>query len=243
MLERDQPLTYQTGTSLLGLIHDNDLQPMDLLPSEPELTQTFGVSRNILREAVGYLKGMGVLQSKRGSGVSVCDIDPVDVFGRIMKVVINLPGTDLGRLFALRRTLEMGVIDAAVVQATPEQCARIDELATACEQQVAGNPRDATAYQRIDVQFHRAITEPAAFDLLDMINDVVAEFFHRTYPETGAANPKIDAQTLRNSAREHRIIAAAFLTRQPTVALLCLRDHLAHYDFRKPAQRTPPEGA
>lgn len=242
MLERDQPLTYQTVTSLLSLIRDNDLQPMDLLPKEPELTQTFGVSRNILREAVGYLKGMGVLQSRRGSGVRVCDIDPVDVFGRIMKVVINLPATDLGRLFALRRTLEMGVIDTAVIQATPEQCNRIDELAAACEQQVARDPSGAHAYQRIDVEFHRAITKPAAFDLLDMLNSVLSEFFHRADPDEPVPDLKTDAQTLQSSAREHRMIATAFLTRQPTVALLCLRDHLGHYDFRKQAQRTSPAG-
>ena len=47
------------------------LRPGDYLPSETELTKTFGVSKSSVREAVKMLQAMGVVEVRHGQGTRV----------------------------------------------------------------------------------------------------------------------------------------------------------------------------
>lgn len=221
----DQPLTQQAVSDLLTHVRDNKLRPGDFLPNETKLSESLGVSRNVLREAAGHLKGMGILESRRGSGVRLCAFNPMDTFSEIMKMMVDLPGMDIAELLAMRRVLELGCIDAAVEKATPDDHHLIEQAAKACEELVARDTNDVYAYKLLDLEFHRLITKPAGLPLLDTLSDVLVAFFQKETGYEYNAPP-----TLTESVREHRIIANAIYTRQPTVALLCLRNHLKHYD-------------
>lgn len=57
------------------------------LPSERELCEQYNVARNVVREAVKRLEAMGIVQSWRGSGVYVKDIEfirGVDMFDTLI---------------------------------------------------------------------------------------------------------------------------------------------------------------
>jgi GntR family transcriptional repressor for pyruvate dehydrogenase complex len=54
--------------SLLNLVEARHLGPGDALPTERELSQLFGVSRNVLRQAFSVLEERGLLRTLRGSG-------------------------------------------------------------------------------------------------------------------------------------------------------------------------------
>ena len=47
------------------------LAPGDLLPSERSLSVELGVSRSVVREALGRLASMGLVRSQHGSGTRV----------------------------------------------------------------------------------------------------------------------------------------------------------------------------
>ncbi|MGH3449593.1 MAG: FadR/GntR family transcriptional regulator, partial [Haloechinothrix sp.] len=49
-------------------IVESALQPGDRLPSEAELAATLGSSRVVIREALGMLEALGVLEARVGSG-------------------------------------------------------------------------------------------------------------------------------------------------------------------------------
>lgn len=221
----DQPLTQQAVHDLLEHVRMNDLQPGDTLPNETVLSESLGVSRNILREAAGHLKGIGILESKRGSGVRLRAFNPMESFSEIMKLMVDLPSMGIPELLAMRRVLELGSIDTAVKCATANDLRAIEDAASECETHVESNAHDATTYKLLDLKFHHAITKPAGLPMLESLNDVLVAFFQRKGDHEEWA-----PETLRESAREHRMIAHAFSTRQPAVALICLHNHFKHYD-------------
>src|SRR5215212_6400669 len=70
-LEREQRLYERVVEKVLELISSGAWKPGFRLPPERELSEAFGVSRTVVREAVKALEARGVLESATGSGVSV----------------------------------------------------------------------------------------------------------------------------------------------------------------------------
>ncbi|GAB4490749.1 MAG: transcriptional regulator NagR [Anaerolineales bacterium] len=65
------PLRYQLKQHLLEKIESGEWQPNDLIPSEQELQDLFGISRITVRQALGDLVNEGLLIRERGRGTFV----------------------------------------------------------------------------------------------------------------------------------------------------------------------------
>ncbi|WED23651.1 GntR family transcriptional regulator [Vibrio sp. JC009] len=65
------PIYLQIEQLLTEKITKGELQPGDMLPSEPEMTELYGVSRMTIRKAVDYLVRQGVVERQRGRGTFV----------------------------------------------------------------------------------------------------------------------------------------------------------------------------
>ena len=52
------------------------LKPGDQLPTEQALATTFGVSRNVVREAIARLRSEGRIWSQQGRGAFVAEMRP-----------------------------------------------------------------------------------------------------------------------------------------------------------------------
>lgn len=71
---RDVPKYTAVATELVEQIRAGKYVPGDLLPSEPELTRHFGVSRHTVRSALRSLYEKGLVVSQRGRGTIVQDV-------------------------------------------------------------------------------------------------------------------------------------------------------------------------
>jgi GntR family transcriptional regulator len=71
--ETSVPLYVQISENLLDKIESGELTPGDRLPSERELSETFGVNRLTLRRAFRVLEDQGLLIRRRGSGTYVAE--------------------------------------------------------------------------------------------------------------------------------------------------------------------------
>lgn len=65
-----------TKTILAG-IENGTFEPGSALPAQRYLAEYFDVSRNVIREAVKVLEGLGILYSKQGSGIYVRNTVPM----------------------------------------------------------------------------------------------------------------------------------------------------------------------
>jgi len=108
---RDIPSrTEQVVEQLEELIRSSDLEVGDAFATEAELQERFNVSRHVIRDAVGRLRALGILDSRQSLGLIVARADPAGLFEK----AINSwgPGSaDLKELGLLRYALEIGVVE------------------------------------------------------------------------------------------------------------------------------------
>ena len=152
-LEREQRLYERVVEKVLELISSGAWKPGFRLPSERELSEAFGVSRTVVREAVKALEARGVLESATGSGVSVRRAD-FNMVSRSLQTYMQLSrSVDFEiRLNEVRRVLEVELVALAADRATPEQRVQLRQI---CEQMRAG---DKTAQQMAELDFRLHIT-------------------------------------------------------------------------------------
>ena len=152
-LEREQRLYERVVEKVLELISSGAWKPGFRLPSERELSEAFGVSRTVVREAVKALEARGVLESTTGSGVSVRRAD-FNMVSRSLQTYMQLSrAVDFEiRLNEVRRVLEVELVALAADRATPEQRVQLRQI---CEQMRAG---DKTAQQMAELDFRLHIT-------------------------------------------------------------------------------------
>ena len=72
-LDSEIPLYVQLMGIIKRSITSGTMRVGDLLPSEAELCQTFDISRNTVRQAIGTLEEEGFVVRKRGKGTFVAD--------------------------------------------------------------------------------------------------------------------------------------------------------------------------
>lgn len=66
-----KPRYLQVADELIAMIRDGKVEVGQMLPTELELCQQFGISRHTAREALRRIEAMGLVDRKRGSGTRV----------------------------------------------------------------------------------------------------------------------------------------------------------------------------
>ncbi len=220
-------LTQKLIQDILDYIRSNELKAGDFLPTEDRMREIFNVSRVSLREACSYLKGIGVITSRRGSGFKIGEGDFVASLERVLKQVPYFDKKHLTELIELRRTLEIGSIYDSVVNASAKDIDRIFAAVDKMDDLMRIDKVNTREYNAAEAEFHQAIMAPAECRILGIINVAVGEFFKAIEPNF-PQNISRDAAfaTAKRSNLEHRQIAIAFKLRQPDTALLTLAKHL-----------------
>jgi len=223
-LENDT-LTRQTIQNILNYIKANALKSGDFLPPESEMVKEFKVSRVIIREAFSYLKGLGMITSRRGSGFKIAQVDLVRVMRQVLEQLSYFSSSELKELFSLRRIMEIGAVYEAVHNASAEDLAEIAAAADNLDRAVDNPGSTMKDFGQAELRFHRAIMKPANCRMLDVINAALDKYFMSG--DNISPSPIVNVATLRDNNCQHRLIALAFQTRNPDVALLALNRHLS----------------
>ena len=165
-LEREQRLYERVVEKVLELISSGQWKPGYRLPAERELSEAFGVSRTVVREAVKALEARGVLESATGSGVSVRLAD-FNMVSRSLQTYMQLTNqVDFEfRLNEVRRVLEVEMVALASSRITPEQRKQLREI---CQQmRVSGNTAKQMA--ELDFRLHVTLAEATQNDLFKVL--------------------------------------------------------------------------
>src|SRR5260221_12347299 len=128
-LEREQRLYERVVEKVLELISSGAWKPGYRLPPERELSEAFGVSRTVVREAIKALEARGVLESATGSGVSVRRAD-FNMVSRSLQTYMQLSNqADFEiRLNEVRRVLEVEMVALAATRITAEQRKQLRQI-------------------------------------------------------------------------------------------------------------------
>jgi len=154
MRPRPAKLVDRVFDELKQRIGSGNYPPNTRLPGEHELATMLGVSRPIVRDALGRLREQGIVYSRQGAGTFVqATVSPQThlAFSPVKTIA------DIQRCYEFRLTIEP---QAAFFAAKRRDEAAIQKIGDALAEL-----RDATTHQLhrtdADFMFHRAVTEAA----------------------------------------------------------------------------------
>jgi GntR family transcriptional repressor for pyruvate dehydrogenase complex len=149
------------------------------LPSEQQLADQFGVSRNVVREAFKVLQERGLIQIVNGSGAFICQPNAdatSSALGRYLRLMgVKSPSA----LYEARRILEGANARLAAQRADEHDFRSLDD----CITRMRDHAGSIEKWSEADLDFHMAIARATHNPLLsvlleplvDQLRDVIAE--------------------------------------------------------------------
>ncbi len=165
-------LVDEVYRQLLEMLATGDYPEGSRLPSEPQLCETLGVSRNTVRTAISKLIALGILENQQGYGNCVRSLN-IGIYANTILPTMLAHARDLISATEYRIAVESEAAWYAAERATAED---IQKLYTACEQaEKAIDEQDAFA--RYDMEFHRAVAEASQNPLFIRTSEMIEAMY------------------------------------------------------------------
>jgi DNA-binding FadR family transcriptional regulator len=214
-------LHAQVVDVLVRGIASGELAPGSLLPTEPEMSAQFGVSRAVVREALRVLGAKGLIDVRHGSGTRVTEPDRWDPLDPAVLAVLRGRGPSaavLRDLLEARTIIECEVAALAARRGDAAHAAGLESaLAT-----MRGSLDDPLHFVIGDSAFHLTLLRAAHNRVLERMTQPMHELLSYAQELTDTI-PGVLARALR----EHEAIADAVIRRDPDAARAAMRTHLA----------------
>ncbi|MCF6368027.1 FadR/GntR family transcriptional regulator [Rhizobium halophilum] len=166
-VERRPKLSEHVAESLRAQIVSGDIRTGEKLPTESQLTEAFGVSRTVVREAVTSLAADGLVESRQGAGIFVCE-RPAMAFASLTQDV-GMKISHALNVIEVRMGLEIESAGLAASRRNASQEAAIQEAFFEFDRLLSIG--EATGHS--DFMFHRAIAaatnNPFYVEVLDAL--------------------------------------------------------------------------
>ena len=166
-VERKPKLSAHVAASLRSQILSGEIRPGEKLPTESQLTDAFGVSRTVVREAVANLAADGLVESRQGAGIFVCE-RPAMAFASLT-ADLGMKISHALNVIEVRMGLEIESAGLAAERRNAAQEAAIQEAFFEFDRLLSMG--EATG--RSDFMFHRAIAaatnNPFYVEVLDAL--------------------------------------------------------------------------
>jgi len=198
-----QPLLHQSvQDTLRAFILDNKLQAGDPLPPETDLARQLGVSRNSVREAVKAMESLGILETRRGSGLFVraFSFDPL-LENLLYGLLFDL--RELAELLEIRRVLETGLVGSAMRAMPRAAVESLGMVVTAMAEQA----KRGESFADEDRRFHQVLFESLGNQTLLKLLDVFWLTYREASRHTDMHNPD-PIQTAQDHAAIYDAVAA-----------------------------------
>jgi GntR family transcriptional regulator, transcriptional repressor for pyruvate dehydrogenase complex len=192
-------------------ILSGELAPGDSLPTEAELVDQLGVSRETVRVALRLLDAEGLTETSQGrGGVRIRHPEPQRV-ARSLVQLLTLTGATWGDLLTFRKMLEPAATALVAERASAQQRAAIAEIAE------RGIAPDGAGYH----EFHELVVRASGNTILTTVLAAVEQAVRWAVAEQDITQYDRD-----EAARSHRAIAKAITARDPRKAETRMRQHL-----------------
>jgi GntR family transcriptional regulator, transcriptional repressor for pyruvate dehydrogenase complex len=196
------------------------LKPGDLLPSERELVQTFGVSRSSIRDAIRSLEAIGRLEPRQGVGTVICDPAQSLAANPLAATLVEKRQTVV-ELLEVRNMLEPPIAARAARHATPDELAELEAILSRQEEMIR---RHELAIAE-DSEFHYCLALAADNSVVLKIIDVLMDLLRETRVRSLQAEGRQE-----KSLAGHRQILAALKRGDAEAAASAMRRHLSEIE-------------
>ena len=190
----------------------------DRLPTEREMSDSYGVSRAIVREAMGRLKQDGIVVARQGSGA----FGPDGNAPTLRLHVVPSDAADLRAVVELLSAVRSAASAHAARRRTPAQLAAITRWYKAIGRAI----QDGEPGEEEDIGFHRSIIDAAGNPLFPQILEFL-DARMRHFVRTARTNSRHRGLTEQVQA-EHLIMLEAIAARDPEAARVAAERHLSN---------------
>lgn len=163
-------LTDLVEIKLRDYLQEKKLVIGDRLPSEMEIADALGVSRNILREALSRLRMLGIITSKKKIGMVLAH---PDVLGSLEKVLQPqlVDATTLQDIFELRLVLELGMADLLFMRVNETHLSELEKI-------VKNDEKKLTTFRiKNEIAFHSKLYEITGNETLKRFQSMLMPLF------------------------------------------------------------------
>lgn len=227
-------LSDEVFDRLKQMITSGDVRPGDLMPSERQLMERFGVGRPAIREAMQALSNLGLLTISHGERARVLALtaravtQQVDVAAQIM---LATSPDSLDHLKGARAFFERGMAREAALKASATDIAKLRAL-VAAQRGMLGDPQ---AFIGVDMEFHTAIAGISGNPIFTAVSEAMLGWLKRFHSEMLIWSGKENV-----TLAEHEEIIACIDARDQEGAAAAMARHIER-SAALYAQRGEPE--
>ncbi|MGW6023065.1 FadR/GntR family transcriptional regulator [Streptomyces sp. NPDC055099] len=224
---RERRAGSQVQRAVMQLILDRRLRPGALLPTEAELMEELGVSRNSVREALKALQALDIVEIRHGYGTYVgqASLTPL-ADGLTFRTLVQLADDThaLAEILQLREVLEEGLVRRVAVLLTDEELSQLEALVRKMEESAGSG----AAFPELDREFHETLYRSLGNELVPQLLGAFWNVFNRVAGVRGwARDPAPDVTVSR-----HRDIVTALRARDVERAQRAMADHFRGIEAR-----------
>lgn len=176
-LGRSESTAIRVERQIKEALLDGHFAAGDFLGSENDLTTQFGVSRLPIREALGRLEALGVVDIRTGAGggARIAHGNP-ERFSEALAIQLKLIGLREEEIFDALLTVETAVATFAAQAATDDDIARLREALEQAESRV-DSPEE---FLQATMAFRKAVAGASHNHFLDIMMQAVVHVFYRS---------------------------------------------------------------
>jgi DNA-binding FadR family transcriptional regulator len=207
--------------AVVPMIVSGELAPGSLLPTEPEMSARFGVSRSVVREALRVLGAKGLIEVRHGSGTRVTTPDRWDPLDPLILQTLRGRGISAAVLHDLLEARTIVECEVAALAAERADRGEREALEAAIET-MRRSLDDPPSFVQGDSAFHLTLLRAARNRVLERMTQPMHELLQYVQALTDAI-PGV----LTRALADHEAIADAVMRRDPAGARNAMRAHLA----------------
>ena len=216
--EKPLSLVDQVAMKIRSVIQSGNLQSGEKIPPEHELIDQLGVSRVVVREAIGQLQTVGLLEIRRGRGTYVNDRSGLRGCVELIRTAIMMSAGQLKLFSELRSAIEAAAARKAAEDGV--DVLKLDELEELARETEADGKSPEEAMQ-LDLRFHLKLVELSdnrvMLDVMEVLQELMVEGMARTTPKPRARQFSLQA---------HLAIVDAIRARDPDGAQKAVDTHM-----------------
>ncbi|MDF2670219.1 MAG: GntR family transcriptional regulator [Paenibacillus sp.] len=198
----------------------NRLQPGAKLPTERDLAEMLGVSRTVVREALGTLETLGYIIKQQGKGIFVKKPDLSPLFHEMLSLWSG-DEHQLQNVRNFRIMLEQSAIEWIISNATTVDLDRLYGIIEQSERAAIS----VKEFLSLDYAFHRELLSLTGNPLFIQLTDVINRYFEMI--ELKAQNPDVSTvEAFAVTVREHRKLVDLIKAKRKAEAVQMLIHHL-----------------
>ncbi|WOD42802.1 FadR/GntR family transcriptional regulator [Hwangdonia lutea] len=204
---------------------ENNLKIGDSIPKELEFAEALGVSRTVIREALLRLRTIGVIQSKKRSGMILTQPDIIQNFEKAIEY--NLLGEEaLTDIFELRLILEMGMADLLFARKTKADLEALDKIVSKQEKE---EQNTVLFSLKNEIAFHGKLYEMSKNSTLQRFQDLLLPVFN--YVHDNMPHGAEDFKYSKGKFVTHRDLLNILIDGNAETFREAMRNHLEpHFD-------------